>query len=133
MRLLVSLGMMNAQEHGTMYAFFDIRSRGPTLIMFLVFVVPCHLLYCCHVCSDAFDRLVSLKWFSSEISPSKDTYNNAHRNVVSKSPISGPVDPDYDVYIGRSEVAMWMRVVSGWVCIVLYVWSLLAPVLLPDR
>ncbi|CAA7265559.1 unnamed protein product [Cyclocybe aegerita] len=54
-------------------------------------------------------------------------------NVVSKQPISGPVDPDYDVYIGRSEVAMWMRVVSGWVCMVLYIWSLLAPVILPDR
>ena len=55
------------------------------------------------------------------------------RNVVSKSPISGPMDPDFDVYIGRSEVAMWMRVVSGWVCIILYIWSLLAPVLMPDR
>lgn len=54
-------------------------------------------------------------------------------NVVSKSPISGPMDPDFDVYIGRSEVAMWMRVVSGWVCIILYIWSLLAPVLMPDR
>jgi len=55
------------------------------------------------------------------------------RNIVSKRPISGPVDPDFDVYIGRSEVAMWMRVVSGWICMVLYLWSLLAPVLLPDR
>ncbi|KIM39718.1 hypothetical protein M413DRAFT_446621 [Hebeloma cylindrosporum] len=54
-------------------------------------------------------------------------------NVVSKSPISGPTDPDFNVYIGRSEVAMWMRVVSGWVCIILYIWSLLAPVLMPDR
>jgi len=55
------------------------------------------------------------------------------RNVVSKRPISGPVDPDFDVYIGRSEVAMWMRVVSGWICMVLYIWSLLAPAVLPDR
>ncbi|KDR76388.1 hypothetical protein GALMADRAFT_247842 [Galerina marginata CBS 339.88] len=54
-------------------------------------------------------------------------------NVVSKDPISGPVDPDFNVYIGRSEVAMWMRVVSGWVCIILYIWSLLAPVFMPDR
>ncbi|PPQ91002.1 hypothetical protein CVT25_013927 [Psilocybe cyanescens] len=54
-------------------------------------------------------------------------------NIVSKNPISGPVDPNFDVYIGRSEVAMWMRVVSGWVCILLYIWSLLAPVFLPDR
>ena len=55
------------------------------------------------------------------------------RNVVSKQPQPGDDDPDSDVYIGRSEVAMWMRVVSSWVCIVLYMWSLLAPVLMPDR
>ena len=52
-----------------------------------------------------------------------------HRNVVKTQPVS----EEYDVYIGRSEVAMWMRVVSSWVCIVLYMWSLLAPVLMPDR
>ncbi|OCH86605.1 TMS membrane protein/tumor differentially expressed protein [Obba rivulosa] len=40
---------------------------------------------------------------------------------------------DEDVYIGRSEVAMWMRVVSSWVCMLLYIWSLIAPVLMPDR
>ncbi|KAG6910004.1 hypothetical protein DXG01_014004 [Tephrocybe rancida] len=54
-------------------------------------------------------------------------------NVVSKHPITGTVDPDSDVYIGRSEVAMWMRVVSSWVCMLLYIWSLLAPVMMPDR
>ncbi|KAH8118099.1 TMS membrane protein/tumor differentially expressed protein [Phellopilus nigrolimitatus] len=55
-------------------------------------------------------------------------------NVVKTSPIgaSSP-DPEDDVYIGRSEVAMWMRVVSSWVCMLLYIWSLLAPVLMPDR
>lgn len=38
-----------------------------------------------------------------------------------------------DVYIGRSEVAMWMRVVSSWVCMLIYMWTLLAPVFMPDR
>ncbi|KAF7316987.1 hypothetical protein HMN09_00433100 [Mycena chlorophos] len=50
-------------------------------------------------------------------------------NVVSAK----PQDHDNNIYIGRSEVAMWMRVVSSWICIVLYIWSLIAPVLLPDR
>ena len=54
----------------------------------------------------------------------------ARRNVVKQT---GPSNPDDDVYIGRSEVAMWMRVVSSWLCMLLYMWSLLAPVLLPDR
>ena len=49
------------------------------------------------------------------------------------SPIEGGANPDEDVYIGRSEVAMWMRVVSSWVCMLLYIWSLIAPVLMPDR
>ncbi|KZT07751.1 TMS membrane protein/tumor differentially expressed protein [Laetiporus sulphureus 93-53] len=40
---------------------------------------------------------------------------------------------DDDVYIGRSEVAMWMRIVSSWFCMLLYMWSLIAPVLMPDR
>jgi hypothetical protein len=37
------------------------------------------------------------------------------------------------VEIGRSETAMWMRIVSSWVCFLLYAWSLLAPVIMPDR
>ncbi|KAJ8456651.1 hypothetical protein ONZ51_g11997 [Trametes cubensis] len=51
-------------------------------------------------------------------------------NVV--KPDSNP-NHEQDVYIGRSEVAMWMRVVSSWICMLLYIWSLLAPVLMPDR
>ncbi|KAF8121780.1 serine incorporator/TMS membrane protein [Boletus edulis] len=46
---------------------------------------------------------------------------------------SGVVESDEIVYIGRSETAMWMRVVSSWVCMLLYMWSLLAPVFMPDR
>ncbi|KAH7919513.1 TMS membrane protein/tumor differentially expressed protein [Leucogyrophana mollusca] len=52
-------------------------------------------------------------------------------NVVSTEP--GSTQSDEVVYIGRSETAMWMRVVSSWVCMLLYAWSLLAPVLMPDR
>jgi len=53
-------------------------------------------------------------------------------NIV-KTTAGNEGDLEQDVYIGRSEVAMWMRVVSGWVCILLYMWSLLAPALMPDR
>lgn len=53
--------------------------------------------------------------------------------MVSQRPIGASPDPNADVYIGQSEVAMWMRVVSSWVCMLLYTWSLIAPVLLPDR
>jgi len=29
--------------------------------------------------------------------------------------------------------AVWVKIVSGWVCIGLYIWTLIAPVILPDR
>lgn len=51
--------------------------------------------------------------------------------------VSPSADPGGDegmpVKIGRSHVAMWMRIVSSWVCLVLYAWSLMAPVVLPER
>ncbi|PWN42770.1 TMS membrane protein/tumor differentially expressed protein [Ceraceosorus guamensis] len=52
--------------------------------------------------------------------------------------VGGPsADPSEDgapvVWIGRSPTAMWMRVVSSWLCSVLYAWSLIAPVLMPER
>lgn len=37
------------------------------------------------------------------------------------------------IYIGRSDVTMWMRIISSWISILLYTWSLLAPVVMPDR
>lgn len=61
--------------------------------------------------------------------------------VISTSPVDHPVDPitdlmtraEPDVYIGRSEATMWMRVVSSWLCYLLYIWSLVAPLVMPDR
>lgn len=46
---------------------------------------------------------------------------------------SGGGDDAQPVRIGRSHVAFWMRIVSSWFCLALYAWSLVAPVLLPDR
>jgi hypothetical protein len=37
------------------------------------------------------------------------------------------------IAIGSSATSMWMRVISSWLCIALYAWSLIAPVLMPDR
>lgn len=60
--------------------------------------------------------------------------------VISTSPVAHPAPettPGYnvhilrhfrraepDVYIGRSEATMWMRIVSSWICYALYTWSL---------
>jgi len=66
-------------------------------------------------------------WCVSLLHPGITLTHACYRNVVNKS------GEDDSVYIGRSEVAMWMRVVSSWVCMLLYIWSLVAPALFPDR
>ncbi len=35
--------------------------------------------------------------------------------------------------VGRTYWATWVKIVSSWVCYVLYIWTLVAPVVLPDR
>lgn len=43
-------------------------------------------------------------------------------------------DPaDNFVPVGRSYFASWVKIVSSWICYLLYSWSLIAPVMLPDR
>ncbi|CAG8512437.1 9384_t:CDS:10 [Funneliformis caledonium] len=37
------------------------------------------------------------------------------------------------VAIGQSFTIVWVKVISSWICFLLYYWSLLAPVLFPDR
>lgn len=37
------------------------------------------------------------------------------------------------VPVGRTYFSSWVKIVSSWVCFVLYGWSLIAPVLWPDR
>ena len=61
-----------------------------------------------------------------------DNFYVVYRNFIRAGPSSPSTDGD-DIYIGRSETAMWMRIVSSWVCMLLYIWSLLAPVFMPDR
>ncbi|OAA44381.1 TMS membrane protein/tumor differentially expressed protein [Metarhizium rileyi] len=35
--------------------------------------------------------------------------------------------------VGRTYAASWIKIVSAWVCYGLYIWSLIAPIVLPDR
>ncbi|EXX52304.1 Tms1p [Rhizophagus irregularis DAOM 197198w] len=37
------------------------------------------------------------------------------------------------VIIGQSIVAVWVKVVSSWICLLLYTWTLIGPVLMPER
>ncbi|KAI5288041.1 hypothetical protein KEM54_005512 [Ascosphaera aggregata] len=35
--------------------------------------------------------------------------------------------------VGRTYWASWVKIISAWVCYAIYIWTLIAPVLLPDR
>lgn len=37
------------------------------------------------------------------------------------------------VPVGRTYFASWVKIVSSWVCYMLYIWSLVAPMIWPDR
>lgn len=46
------------------------------------------------------------------------------------------LDPEVQddfVAVGRTYWASWVKIISSWVCYAIYLWSLLAPVILPDR
>jgi len=38
-----------------------------------------------------------------------------------------------DPQVSSGIVAVWVKVVSSWICIALYIWTLVAPIVLPDR
>lgn len=44
-----------------------------------------------------------------------------------------PKNQDDFVAVGRTYWASWAKIVSSWACYGIYIWSLVAPVVLPDR
>jgi serine incorporator 1/3 len=46
--------------------------------------------------------------------------------------MNGYEDTDF-APVGRSYWASWIKIISAWICYTIYVWSLVAPVLMPDR
>ena len=136
--LLVTSGMTNVRGLGIMYVSSSHSNHSICVTelmvpVLLVFMVPCYIRYRGDVCIDASDRLVGfhVASFNEHALTGSWLLRYAFRNVVT----SAPADDGHedDVFIGQSAVAMWMRVVSSWICILLYTWSLLAPVLMPDR
>ena len=35
--------------------------------------------------------------------------------------------------VGRTYWASWVKIISAWICYAIYIWSLVAPVIMPDR
>ncbi|KAG2220032.1 hypothetical protein INT45_012208 [Circinella minor] len=59
-------------------------------------------------------------------------WNTISMKDTNSTPIEGDQDGDF-VRIGQSYTAVWVKIVSGWLCIIFYGWSLVAPVVMPDR
>ncbi|KAI9309173.1 serine incorporator/TMS membrane protein [Cunninghamella echinulata] len=54
-------------------------------------------------------------------------------NTITMEEMTKPGEDGDFVRIGQSYTAVWVKIVSGWICFFIYGWSLLAPVLMPDR
>eukprot|EP00158_Paraphelidium_tribonemae_P002557 Partr_v1_DN25467_c0_g1_i1_m53680 putative serine incorporator len=54
-------------------------------------------------------------------------------SVLTNWATTAPSADSTSIYIDYGFPAMWIRVSTGWICALLYVWSLVAPILLPDR
>jgi Serine incorporator (Serinc) len=93
-----------------------------------VLVVSRYIYDGCDVCWDVAHRLVCSQ--STALPSLRFDESLLLRNVVKTVATDAS---DQDVYIGRSETAMWIRVVSSWICMLLYIWSLIAPVVVADR
>jgi hypothetical protein len=42
-------------------------------------------------------------------------------------------DGGLEMGVGKSYAAVWVKIVSGWIVLLLYSWTLTAPFLFPDR
>ncbi|KAG0171879.1 hypothetical protein DFQ30_003407 [Apophysomyces sp. BC1015] len=55
-------------------------------------------------------------------------------NTIAMDSADAPEHPDGDiVQIGQSYTAVWVKITSSWLCHLLYCWTLIAPVVMPDR
>jgi len=43
------------------------------------------------------------------------------------------VDAEKSLYVDIGPISMWVKMVSQWITILLYIWSLIGPCLLPNR
>lgn len=42
--------------------------------------------------------------------------------------------PDNDlIHLNSNTASVWVKIVSSWMCIIIYTWTLIAPALFPDR
>lgn len=40
---------------------------------------------------------------------------------------------DFNIVVGKSWASVWVKIITGWIVILLYLWSVVAPVFMPDN
>ncbi|CAG8440415.1 5078_t:CDS:10 [Ambispora leptoticha] len=65
--------------------------------------------------------------------PLTDQPNDSSTNVRSDALLAAVESDDELVRIGQSYTAVWVKVVSSWLCLSIYAWTLLGPVFFPER
>jgi len=54
-------------------------------------------------------------------------------NWQSVSSVTGDGLPENTILIDQGKSAVWVKVISSWVTLLLFLWTMIAPVVLPDR
>lgn len=84
-------------------------------------IVPCGFHHSHLIRNDDADQLVSVSIF---------TYGSI--NSISKMWINFRPNSSLET-LNANAASMWVKIVSSWLCLALYTWSLIAPIVLPDR
>jgi len=54
-------------------------------------------------------------------------------NWQSVSSVTGDGLPDNTILVDQGMAAVWVKVISSWITLLLFLWTMIAPVVLPDR
>lgn len=54
-------------------------------------------------------------------------------SVCTPVPTDNFFRPDSSLNNKANSASMWIKVISSWLCLALYGWTLVAPIVLPDR
>lgn len=136
--LSVRCEMMSVLGHDTMYVasilprmFLILTAlHHPSQYSWFHIIFAIGAMYVAMLLTDWYVPYYSFIHLHLQLQETDERVATSNRNVMKTG---GTTSEGEDVYIGRSETAMWMRIVSSWVCMLLYIWSLIAPVLMPDR
>ena len=86
-------------------------------------IIPCSLHNSYIVCHDDIDQLV----------PVSSLTDKQKLRIFLKKKLEFFRPNSSLETLNSNAASMWVKIVSSWLCLALYTWSLVAPIVLPDR